>query len=164
MDNKQWIVIALMFGLVVGYVMGLATVGTSTPTQEEALEDMDTMTMSSDTIHAHAMTEVDSTLPVPTVSIETSKDSKDGYNIHLVTEHFRFTPELVNNDPVQGEGHAHIYVNGEKIARLYGDWFNLSSDDMQSGENVIEVTLNANDHSEWVIDGQHIADSTSLTK
>ena len=112
----------------------------------------------------HAMLEVDSAKPVPTVSVEAIPDSKDGYNIHLTTTNYTFTPEKVGQAPIANQGHAHLYVNGVKVARLYGDWFNLSASTLKAGENAIEVTLNANDHSEWVIDGKHIAADVSVTK
>lgn len=116
------------------------------------------------TMHSHAMLEVDMTKPVPSVSVDALEDAKDGYNIRLTTANYTWTPEKVNGTPVQGEGHAHIYVNGVKVARLYGEWFHLPTDKLLDGENVIEVTLNANDHSEWVQDGEHIAATVTLTK
>ncbi len=126
-----------------------------------SMDKMDSTTMAT---HAHSMLEVDKTVPVPTVEIESFKDEKDGYNLHVFTKNYVFTPEKVNSEPIQGEGHAHIYVNGIKAARLYGDWFNLPSSFLKDGDNVIEVTLNANDHSEWVVDGQHLSASTTITQ
>jgi hypothetical protein len=114
--------------------------------------------------HAHAELEVDATKPVPTISVEALKDAKDGYNIHITTTNYAWAPEHVNGAAVQGEGHAHIYVNGVKIARVYGEWFNLSESTLQDGENIVEVTLNANDHSEWMHKGEHIADTVTITK
>lgn len=112
----------------------------------------------------HPMLEVDYSLPLPSVALEVFKDKKDGYNLHLVTENFVLTPEKVNTDPIQGEGHAHVYVNGVKVSRLYSDWYNLSSADLEEGENTVMVTLNANDHSEWSMDGQHVYATAQVTK
>jgi hypothetical protein len=105
----------------------------------------------------HTMVEVDVALPVPTVQVEAFEDAKGGYNIHVRTTNYTFTPEAVNESPVPNTGHAHVYVNGVKVARLYGEWFNLPGDLFHEGENLIEVTLNANDHSEWALGGEHIA-------
>lgn len=120
--------------------------------------NMDSM----EAMHSHAMLEVDKESPVPEISIKAYKDKKDGYNIHIMTENFSFAPTKVNGLPTQGEGHAHLYVNEEKIARVYGEWFHVSADLLEYGENIIEVTLNANDHSEWIVDGVHIADQVVI--
>ncbi|MCB1677041.1 MAG: hypothetical protein KDI01_12180 [Halioglobus sp.] len=115
-------------------------------------------------IHNHPMREIDRALPIPTVSLAVEPDKMDGFNLEVLTENFTFAPERVNTDAVANEGHAHIYVNGTKIARLYGPWFNLSGKYLEDGINTIEVTLNANDHSEWAIDGAHIQTTVKLDK
>ena len=37
--------------------------------------------------------------------------------MHLVTENFTFTPEKIDQESEGSEGHAHVYVDGKKIAR-----------------------------------------------
>ena len=81
----------------------------------------------------------------PTLDIMVAKDKVGGWNLHVLTTNFRFAPENVNTPHRDGEGHAHLYVNGEKIARLYGPWFHIGS--LPSGPAQVTVTLNANDHS-----------------
>ena len=71
-------------------------------------------------------------------------------NLHIMTTGFVFAPEQVNGPVTPGTGHAHIYVNGTKIARAYSAWFHLG--DLPAGAT-IRVTLNANDHSHWAVDG-----------
>ncbi|MCA9368338.1 hypothetical protein KC887_08875, partial [Candidatus Kaiserbacteria bacterium] len=112
--------------------------------------------------HTHPMLEVDPALPVPTVTLEAVKDEKDGYNLHLVTTNYTFTPEAANSPPAANTGHAHLYVNGQKVARVYGEWFHLPAADLAQGLNAVEVTLNANDHSEWVYEGAHLAATTTV--
>ena len=115
--------------------------------------------------HSHAEREVAADTATPSVSIEAVEDTKDGYNIRILTENFVFAPENVNGEPTQGEGHAHVFVNGTKISRVYGEWFHLTGDKLKEGENMISVTLNANDHSEWILsDGTHVSASTMVTK
>ena len=156
MEKRQLAGLFLLIGLATGYYIGAygAATNESLPTGEAVPS----------TMHTHPTVAVDQTKPVPTVTIEATKDEKDGYNLHLLTTNYRFTPEAVNTEPVSNTGHAHLYVNGVKIARVYSDWFNLSAADMQEGENLIEVTLNANDHSEWMLNDQHISATTTLYK
>lgn len=105
--------------------------------------------------HMHDMLEVESK-KIPKVTLEAEKDLKDGLNIKLTTENFAFTPEKVNSDPVQNEGHAHVFVNGVKVARVYGKYFHIPGSILIPGENTITVTLNANNHSEWAVAGAHV--------
>ena len=46
------------------------------------------------------------------------KDPMSGWNIHLAVNNFRFAPENASEPHRQGEGHAHLYINGNK-ARFY---------------------------------------------
>jgi hypothetical protein len=52
-------------------------------------------------------------------------------------------------------GHGHLYVNGMKIARLYGSYFHIP--DLPPGEHEISVSLSSNDHSYYTINGKRIA-------
>ena len=80
----------------------------------------------------------------PSLAVDITKDTLGGWNLHIRASHFRFAPQNVNGPHRDGEGHAHVYVNGEKIARVYGPWFHIGS--LPSGTNTVTVTLNANDH------------------
>lgn len=69
--------------------------------------------------HDHPLLEVLKDAPVPTVTHLVFPDAMDGYNIQILTENFTFTPAAINSAAVPNEGHAHLYVNGEKISRVY---------------------------------------------
>lgn len=114
--------------------------------------------------HAHPLINVKDDLPQPSVQHLVLPDSKDGYNIQILTQNFAFTPARINDDNRDNEGHAHIYINGEKIARVYGHWYHVPSSLLQTGMNVISVTLNANDHSEWAIDNVPITSNVRVVK
>ena len=111
----------------------------------------------------HSSIEVSSDTPTPSIQMELKKDSKAGYNLSIKTENYTFTPEKVNAAPVQGEGHAHIYIDGVKIARLYGTEFHIPTDTLSKGVHEVQVTLNANDHSDWVKNGAHIQATGKIT-
>lgn len=112
----------------------------------------------------HKGTEVEAGKTIPTVSIMAQKDSMSGFNIHVTAQNFSFTPEKAGTDAVPGQGHAHVYVNGTKVMRLYGEWAHIPGEAFADGENTISVTLNANDHSDWLVNGEHIQASTVVTK
>lgn len=159
--NKKVLENAVFFAL--GIFLGFMIFSPAENIMTEHNMEMSTaQKMNMEEMKPHAMTEIDKSLPIPTVGIEFEKDKMDGYNLHFVTENYTFTPEKVNTEPIPGEGHAHVYVNGVKVARVYGEWFHLSSSDLRDGPNEVEVTLNANDHSEWVIDGLHISSVITL--
>ncbi len=83
-----------------------------------------------------------------------SPDTGRDMNLHIMAPNFRFAPEEVNGPVTPAAGHAHVYVNGEKVGRAYGPYMLLSN--IQSGD-LIRVTLNANDHSTWGRNGQPVA-------
>lgn len=114
--------------------------------------------------HAHEMVAVADGSPVPTVAIEAIADSKDGYNLAIRTENFTFSPADVGGESVANEGHAHLYVNSTKVARVYSNWYHLEADALQAGENTVRVTLNTNDHGEWAVDGEAVADAITVTR
>lgn len=80
----------------------------------------------------------------PTLALDIQPDPVAGWNLNIRTTNFTFAAERAGGAHVPGEGHAHVYVNGEKIARAYGNWFHLET--LPSGPVEIEVTLNSNDH------------------
>ncbi len=97
----------------------------------------------------------------PLLSITVMPDELSGYNLYLKAENFDFAPRNASREHVAGEGHAHIYVNGEKVNRLYSDWYHLST--LPAGEVEVQVTLNTNDHRVYSIGGQQITATTVLT-
>lgn len=94
---------------------------------------------------------------VPTVDIAVSKDSVKGWNLETRVKNFRFAPENVNTKNNPGEGHAHIYLNGKKMTRLYSSWFHLEN--LPPGRNKITVGLKSNTHETLVHNSQKIADT-----
>ena len=94
------------------------------------------------------------------VQIIATPDAGSGVNIELVTTGFAFAPQSVNGDHVEGEGHAHVYVDGVKITRLYGPYYHLSNID--PGERAISVILNANTHQEYAIGDEIVEASTTV--
>ncbi len=91
----------------------------------------------------------------PSLSIKVQADPMAGYNLQLMTENFAFSPQNASGQNVTGEGHAHVYINDEKLGRLYGNWMHL--DHLPTGEVKVTVTLNTNDHRPMSVAGTEIA-------
>lgn len=85
----------------------------------------------------------------PMLSAQVLKDPASGWNLKVETTNFRFAPENAGTDHIEGEGHAHVYVNGAKIARIYSNWYHI--DHLPEGQIMIEVALNSNDHRQLVV-------------
>ena len=107
--------------------------------------------------HKHGKMEVPQGQAVPTIDEVVRKDAKKGWNLQATVTNFEFAPEKVNQAAEAGEGHAHLFVNGKKITRLYSSWYYLEN--LEPGENKIKVTLNANNHADWASNGKVIEDT-----
>ncbi len=90
----------------------------------------------------------------PGVEITVTKDAVGGWNLHIDVRNFRFAPEHASAAHVPGEGHGHLYVNGKKIARLYGPWFHIGK--LPAGGADVRVTLNTNDHRDMMVGGKPV--------
>ncbi|WP_078551449.1 hypothetical protein [Bacillus alkalicellulosilyticus] len=92
----------------------------------------------------------------PSITGWVQQDASHSWYIKINTEHFQFTPEKTGSDDVSfNEGHAHLYINGEMMNRLYGEYYNLGY--LEPGHYVVAVTLHANNHSSLVYDDKEIA-------
>lgn len=105
--------------------------------------------------HHHDTLEIPTGEPVPTVQLVVHPDAVQGWNLAIQTTHFRFAPELINQANQPGTGHGHLYLNGEKQGRVYGDWLHLA--DLAPGHHEITVSLHANGHEALTHNGQPIA-------
>lgn len=104
---------------------------------------------------------VEASSPAPTLDVVVHKDPMSGYNVELLTTNFRFAPENASLEHVPGEGHGHIYVDGTKINRLYGNWYHLGK--LEEGQREIKVSLSANNHGIYAVNGEEIAVTKVIT-
>ena len=96
----------------------------------------------------------------PRLAIALHKDPVKGWNVELVTENFEFAPAAAGLEPKDGEGHAHLYIDGEKVARIYNQWYHIPN--LPAGEHEITVTLNANNHAGISVEGRPVRASTEI--
>lgn len=110
--------------------------------------------------HGHGHLEISEGQPVPVVVVDIFPDPVSGWNVQVQTENWEFAPERVNQNSVTTEGHAHLYVNGEKVTRIYNEWSYIPS--LPPGEHVLTVGLNANGHETLTHNGEPIEASVKV--
>jgi hypothetical protein len=128
-------------------------------TTTTAMADMDTMadadhdhdTEGSE--HSHAGS-VEAAAPM-SVELEVVQDPKAGYNLFFATTGFTWAPEHASTENIDGEGHAHLYVDGEKIGRIYGEAFYVGA--LAEGPHEITIELNTNTHAPYPGAGRPVA-------
>ncbi len=111
----------------------------------------------------HATYVLSNQAAAPTVTLRLNQDSKSGYNLFLDVTNFRFAPEHAGKAHADGEGHAHIYADGKKLARLYGPAFYLDTASWSPGQHEVRVILTTNDHKDFTRNGQPIEAVTHIT-
>ena len=108
---------------------------------------------------AHPEYHVPAGSAVPSVMLHAAQDKNGGWNLHVMTENFKFTPENSGSDDILGEGHAHLFLNGKKIARIYSNWYHVS---LPKGVNKVKINLTTNSHKDYFYDGKPIESEIEL--
>lgn len=111
--------------------------------------------------HFHPKYELGPDEPVPEVHLTVVADKKSGWNVFADVQNFAFRPDQASGPYETGNGHAHLYVDERKVARIYGPWHYLG--ELSPGSHVIRITLNSNDHQDLARNGTVIGDSVTVT-
>lgn len=152
------LIIGLFFGVGAGFL--LAAANSVTLGGHDHDHNVAETTMG-DHAHKHGQAQV---IPegenAPTVDVVLHKDAVAGWNLEIVTTNFSFSPKTVNQPNELGKGHAHVYVNGEKLARIYAPWMHIGS--LPAGEATVSVSLNANDHSSLSVGDKPLSAETVI--
>ena len=94
----------------------------------------------------------------PTVAATAAWDSMGGgINVHITTTKFTFAPDSVGKGYVEGEGHAHLTIDGNDVGRSYGEWVFIPTRDFGDGEHKLEVVLEANDHGDYMVGADNMS-------
>lgn len=80
--------------------------------------------------------------------------SEDGFDVDLEVRDFSFVLASDDAQHIPNEGHAHVYLNGLKLGRLYETKFALGA--VPTGKYGLKVTLNSNDHRPYTNNGTAI--------
>jgi hypothetical protein len=91
----------------------------------------------------------------PQATLEIQKDPTGGFNVQVITSNFVWRPEMASMEYVPGEGHAHVYLDGRKIMRIYNEWFHLNTFQFSTkpGEQLLSIEFVGNDHAPYTIQG-----------
>lgn len=104
---------------------------------------------------------LESEIPI-IVAIAADVDGGGGVNVRIGTRRsWNWAPRNVNAAHIPGEGHAHIYVDGVKLNRVYGPFYHIPA--LSPGDHEIRVTLNANSHNDLTLNGEPIEAVTTIT-
>lgn len=109
----------------------------------------------------HGTLEVDA-VGAPQVALSVTRDALDGWNVTLQTANFTFTPDAPGKDHAPGTGHAHLFIDGVKHARLYSPHFHLP--ELPPGTYEVTVSLATNAHDYYIVGGGRIEASSTITQ
>ena len=110
---------------------------------------------------AHSRLDVAAGQPQPQITnLIASKDPKLGWNITIETNDFEFTPQNANQKHSPGQGHAHLYVDGIKVTRVYSNYYYLNG--YNDGIHELTITLNTNDHKDYFVNGQQVSKTVKM--
>ncbi|MGW7438150.1 hypothetical protein [Streptomyces sp. NPDC054849] len=130
-------------------------------THEQASGSVGTLLTATDAA-GHKLREVPA-LGAPEVQLAVRPDSEDGWNLQLTVKNYRFTPDSTGGAALPGAGHAHLELDGRKLARLYGPWFHLPAAQVPEGPHTLTVRLYADDHTAWAVSGKPVEGTAQLT-
>ena len=119
----------------------------------------------SKTQHVHKEVEISNHTPVPQLKVQLYKDERDGFNLHINLINYEIeAPESAATDKTQTilEGHAHLFINGVKIRRLYSRYAHLNADLFNNGINMVTVTLNSHQHDTWTYNKRPLTSSVTI--
>ena len=95
--------------------------------------------------------------PKASVSLNaTSEISAEGFQIALTLRNFDLVSVPEGTEHVSGEGHAHLYLNGLKLGRLYETSYALGG--LVPGDYEFRVVLNSHDHRPYLSGGTLVED------
>ena len=119
-------------------------------------EEASGMAMSADS--SHDADAVESGVPID-VSLMTEVEEDGGVNVHIMADGWTWSTGGAQH--VDGEGHAHIYVDGELLRMVYEPVNHLSG--LAPGERHVRVSLSANNHASLTYNGEPVEATAMVT-
>ena len=96
--------------------------------------------------------------PLPQIALELARDSEDGFNLHVELRNFHMESPSFSSGSYDGilSGHAHLYLNGKKLTRLYSADLHLPARLFREGINSLQLSINDHNHAVWAVDKEPI--------
>ncbi|WP_051353183.1 hypothetical protein [Thalassobacillus devorans] len=119
-------------------------------------------TSTNDHLHSsgHPAVEIPEGVEVPEVKVSVDQLADGSWLLQVDKKNFTFTPELAGSSVIDFQkGHGHIYINGVKINRLYGEYYNL---ELPKGNNAVKVALVLNNHQRILYQDDEISDQVEV--
>lgn len=116
-----------------------------------------------DDAHDHDHDEVDAIAwdgeVAPVIEVTVSGGAETGWDIAATVSGFSFS-DATAIDHVAGWGHTHVFLDGELVSMSYEPVVHV--DDLDPGPHQATVTLSRNDHTDYSLDGELIASTTTF--
>ncbi len=150
-----FLIIGLFFGTGAGFLLSVssgAELDSHDHVESDLVESTDQETLHDHTTHNHSkLVELPIGPDAPSLTVSVEPDTVSGWNLHIIPKNFRFAPEALNREHVVGQGHAHVYVNGVKLMRVYANWAHIP--ELPTGAVEVAVSLNTNSHNPISVGG-----------
>jgi len=85
----------------------------------------------------------------------------DGFELNLDAQNFTFKQAADDAMHVAGEGHAHVYLNGLKLGRVYEGTYQIGA--LDAGDYILTVSLNTHDHRPYLDGDAPVSQTLSFT-
>ena len=93
---------------------------------------------------------------IPDIDGWIKQDPTGSWMLKIITKNFAFKPEKLGKDEQRiNEGHAHLYINGVKEKRIYGQYYDIGK--LKPGIYEVKVTLNTHNHKTLMLNSKEIA-------
>jgi len=150
----------LFYGLSLTAALTLFTIGIPQPLAQASEEGHHHPSDGHSGIHSHGHLEIPPGQAIPQINLIVHPDQRVGWNLEIQVENFQFTHHHLYHENTFNEGHAHLFINGEKITRIYGSWYYIR--ELPPGNHEITVTLSSNNHEDFVFEGEMIQDTEMI--
>ena len=97
---------------------------------------------------------------MPEIDFVAESAGNNEWLLRVGVTNFEFTPKNTGQAHRVGQGHMHLFVDGKKTTRLYGQPYFLSG--LDEGERKLRVTLNSNDHRDYHINGHVVSSELTI--
>lgn len=99
--------------------------------------------------------------PAPHVAGLKVSPEGTGWRLEIDAAEFTFSKDLMGLYHVPGMGHAHLYVGGMKLGRMFAPTASIGA--LPPGRHEVRVTLNTNDHRAYVVGDTPVVATTFIT-